>query len=108
VTTQDDRSTADAARSGRPLAITLIGWVFIVVGCAGLVSQFLPGEPRAAGALLPPDAWYVLVSGAIALATGALLLAGFGWARWLVVGRTCGSASGAGPSSWWVTPCCSC
>ena len=61
----------------RPAAITGIGLLFIVAGLSGLASQLWHMD-RA-------DRWWVIVSGAVALLGGILLLARFGWVRWVLV-----------------------
>jgi hypothetical protein len=76
----------------RPLSITIVGWVFIVVGSLGLASGLISVARIASVSgtsavtrhqLL--DASYVSLSGLIAAVGGAALLHGFRWARWIVV-----------------------
>ena len=75
--------------SKRPLSITIVGWVFIVVGSLGLASGLISigrlvsigSSPAVRHELL--DACYVSVSGLIAVIGGAALLHGFRWARWV-------------------------
>ena len=76
----------------RPVTITAIGWLFIVVGAAGLVNDLWP--------LLTPDAAHQLAklkadglrdlgpawtSRLLAIVGGVGLLRGHNWARWLLV-----------------------
>lgn len=78
--------------SKRPVAITIIGWLFIAVGAVGLVRGVSPLMRPAATSdgteiKLEPliDSFYVSVSGLIAGLGGALLIRGCHWARWLLV-----------------------
>jgi uncharacterized membrane protein HdeD (DUF308 family) len=68
---------AAASTLKRPPAITGIGLLFIVAGLAGLASQLWHAD-RA-------DRWWVIVSGTVALLGGILLLARYGWVRWILV-----------------------
>jgi hypothetical protein len=67
----------------RPLSITVIGWLFVVTGCAVLIG--------AARALADPDARRLsellpmAASGLLALVGGAFTLRGHGWARWALI-----------------------
>ena len=75
--------------SKRPLSITIVGCLFIVVGSLGLASGIISigrmvgigSSPAVRHELL--DACYVSVSGLIAVIGGAALLHGFRWARWV-------------------------
>jgi hypothetical protein len=67
----------------RPLAVTIIGWMFIVSGGVGLTYHLLPqhiGEQHSIGELV----WVSLVRLAAVLG-GGFMLYGFNWARWLLV-----------------------
>ena len=64
----------------RPFAITVLGWLFILVGAAGLVMH----GRTALHAWHSEDAW-ILLTEAIAVVAGAFLLRGSNWARWLAV-----------------------
>jgi hypothetical protein len=78
------------SRPRRPIAITILGWVFILVGVAGLISSALSltddvarpsaGRPAHSGELA-----LVLAVRALAVVGGALTLRGVGWARWLLI-----------------------
>ncbi|MGE0353618.1 MAG: hypothetical protein AB7I33_03385 [Gemmatimonadales bacterium] len=75
----------------RPRSITVIGWLFIAVGAAGLLKDLWPLLTPDAGnhlARLKADglaglgpAWTLRV---LAIAGGAGLLRGHNWARWLL------------------------
>ncbi len=73
--------------SRRPLTITLIGALFVIVGITSLARLGLAAvDPPAADAVpYHAEAWWVAASAVVALAGGALLLAGRGWARWILV-----------------------
>jgi len=65
----------------RPLAITIIGWLFIIVGGLGIAHQIagiIAGQP------FDSDLGWVCLVGLVALIGGAFLLRGRGWARWLL------------------------
>ena len=63
----------------RPFQVTLLGWLFVVVGVLSTTYHLLKG---------PLDRWTVpiLLVGTIAIVAGVFLLRGAGWARWLVLG----------------------
>ncbi|MGH9490268.1 MAG: hypothetical protein ACRD17_07120 [Terriglobales bacterium] len=63
----------------RPLAVTVIGWLYIVIGGGTFLLQF-PGLLRGAG----DSGWVELVE-ALAILAGIFLLRGHNWARWLAV-----------------------
>jgi len=74
----------------RPRAITLIGWLFIAVGGGGIarglwdvVAAAAAGRAQLEATLL--ELWLMLVSGILAALSGALLLRGSAWGRWLLV-----------------------
>lgn len=75
----------------RPLSITLIGWLFIIVGAVGLLKDLGPFliSPMQQLTKLKADglgdigpAW---TSRALAIVGGVALLGGRNWARWLLV-----------------------
>jgi hypothetical protein len=76
----------------RPAAITVIGWLFIVVGAAGLLNDVLPlltadaarqlAKLKADGLADLGPAW---TSRLLAIVGGAGLLRGHSWARWLLL-----------------------
>lgn len=76
----------------RRLSVTILAWVFIVVGSLGLATgliQLLTITSR--GSLLSLNRHYltesglILLSGLVAAIGGAGLLHGFRWARWLCI-----------------------
>ena len=71
----------------RPLSITLVGWLFVATGCigigAGLVRLLRARESTSVHEL--GDYAWVLLSGLIAIAGGALTLRGRPAGRWLLV-----------------------
>jgi hypothetical protein len=76
----------------RPPSITVLGWLFIVVGAAGLLKDLWPlltpdaaqqlAKLRADGLADLGPAW---TSRLLAVVGGAGLLNGRNWARWLLV-----------------------
>jgi hypothetical protein len=76
--------------STRPRAVTLIGWLFIAVGGAGIarglwdvVRAAATGPSQLEAALL--DLGIMIASGIVAVLGGALLLRGSAWGRWLLL-----------------------
>jgi hypothetical protein len=65
-----------------PKPVLFIGWLFILVGVAGFVYH-LPDLDS--GNPFSNNAPWVLLVRLLAIAGGALLLAGFNWARWLLI-----------------------
>jgi hypothetical protein len=61
----------------RPLAVTAIACLYLLVGVAGSVGHF-PGRHE-------PDWVWIEVTEIAALIGGAFLLRGHNWARWLAV-----------------------
>ena len=79
-------------RPVRPRAITVIAWLFIAVGSAGLIKDLWPlVTPQASQqiAKLKADGFADLApawtSRLLAVVGGAFLLYGMNWARWLLV-----------------------
>jgi hypothetical protein len=62
----------------RPFQITILGWLFIVVGILSTTYHLLKGSL---------DRWMVLIVlvGIIAIVAGVFLLRGARWARWLLL-----------------------
>ena len=62
----------------RPFQVTLLGWLFMVVGALSTTYHLLNS---------PLDRWTVpiVLVGIMAIAAGAFLLRGARWARWLVL-----------------------
>jgi hypothetical protein len=81
-----------SSRPARPPALTVIAWIFMLVGAAGLLNDLWPlVTPHAAEqvAKLKADgladlgpAWSSRLAAVIG---GAYLFRGFNWARWLLV-----------------------
>jgi hypothetical protein len=65
----------------RPLAVTVLGWLFIAVGMAALVVDFrhLTARP-----FHQEDIWIALVH-ILAIVAGSFMLRGDNWARWLAL-----------------------
>jgi hypothetical protein len=66
----------------RPLAVTIIGWLLVVVGVSGFVLHLYEAKPR--HALEGENPW-ILATELVAIVGGAFLLRGQSWARWLVM-----------------------
>ena len=62
----------------RPFQVTLLGWLFIVVGNVSTAYHLWKGSL---------DRWMVLIVlvGIIAIVAGVFLLRGARWARWLIL-----------------------
>jgi hypothetical protein len=78
--------------SKRPLSVTIIGWVFVCVGCVSLVGGMIKFIGPGADASAPrsnhqdlTDLAYVAVSAIMAITGGAFVLRRHNWARWLCV-----------------------
>jgi hypothetical protein len=69
--------------TSRPLAVTIIGWLFVVVG-AGTLAYF--GSQFVALRSIPQDLILACAVDAMALAGGLLVLRGSHIGRWLVIG----------------------
>ena len=77
---------------GRPRAVTVIAWVFVVVGAAGLLMDLWPlvtpgaarqlAKLKADGVADLGPAWTLRLA---AIVGGVWLLRGRNWARWLLV-----------------------
>src|ERR1700744_4799674 len=71
----------EAVKNTRPLSITIIGWLYIVVGAVGFVYHFneFGGQPFRSEIV-----WTELVRLA-AVVSGIYMLRGHNWARWLAL-----------------------
>jgi hypothetical protein len=71
----------------RPLSVTIIGWLFVLLGSISLVSGLLPLAGANAAQLLAEFRmhWMVHLSHLAALVGGLFMLRGHNWARWLLV-----------------------
>ena len=72
----------------RPLSLTIVGWLFILVGVGGLIHGLLPlmkSSPSGISQHELRDAFYVLLSELLAISGGVLILRGSNWGRGLVV-----------------------
>src|SRR5271165_1822139 len=66
----------------RPLPVTILGCVYIVVGAVGFAYHFT--EIKARNSLQFDDLWIELVR-LSAIIAGAFMLRGHNWARWLAL-----------------------
>lgn len=75
----------------RPLAVTIIGWLFLIVGAATFVGGFVPlvRSMRGAGLETPAHEWRDFAMATtlhvLAIVAGAGLLWRRDWARWLTL-----------------------
>ncbi|HSE30923.1 MAG TPA: hypothetical protein VLA93_05060 [Pyrinomonadaceae bacterium] len=76
----------------RPLSVTILGWVFVVVGSVGLAAGLIQlSRVTSTGGISSLNRPYltetglVVLSGLIAAIGGAGLLHGFRWARWVCI-----------------------
>jgi hypothetical protein len=74
----------------RPIAITILGWLFVLVGVAGLISSApslmgVVARPSVGGLAHGGELGLVLAVRALAVVGGALILYGVSWGRWLLV-----------------------
>jgi hypothetical protein len=62
----------------RPFQVTVLGWLFIVVGFVSTIGHLVKGSF---------DRWVlpILLVGIVAVVAGAFLLRSAGWARWLAL-----------------------
>jgi hypothetical protein len=66
----------------RPLSITLLACLYIALGAIGFVAHF--GEIRAENAFRYDGIWIEVVE-VLAIVSGAFMLRGHNWARWLAI-----------------------
>jgi len=66
----------------RPISITILGWLYIVVGVLSTAAHYM--EFRAHKPMLNEVIW-ITVLGAAAIVAGVFMLRGQNWARWLAV-----------------------
>jgi hypothetical protein len=66
----------------RPLAVTLVGWLYLGVGAIGFLYHL--SEFGARNASRYEDVWIELVR-FLAIISGAFMLRGHNWARWLAL-----------------------
>ncbi|HJZ80905.1 MAG TPA: hypothetical protein VKD91_11185 [Pyrinomonadaceae bacterium] len=71
----------------RPLSITIISWLFIVMGSLALISGFVPNSHTTVAQRVAdvPSHWYVHLSRIVEIVGGVFMLSGRNWARWLMV-----------------------
>jgi hypothetical protein len=76
----------------RPRSITVISWIFIAVGSVSLLASLLPLVDTVAAQQIarlkaqhPVEFWLTPVVRILAILSGAFMLYGFNWARWLLV-----------------------
>jgi uncharacterized membrane protein HdeD (DUF308 family) len=66
----------------RPLAVTVIGWIFIVAGVIGLAYHIRELNPQRP---FKDDVIWVLLVRLLAVLGGLFLLRGREWARWILL-----------------------
>jgi len=65
--------------SKRPIAVTLIALLYVVMGVAGVVYHFPELKAH------EPDSGWVELTSFLALVSGSFLFLGHNWARWLAL-----------------------
>jgi hypothetical protein len=76
----------------RPLSVTIISCIFIVLGAGALVGSFLPKTPEVQKqlseyqSLHPFGVVLMYVGFLVGMLCGAFMLRGADWARWLFLG----------------------
>jgi len=68
--------------SKRPISVTVIAWIYIVVGIGGIAAHITELNPRHPFELEVVEALVVRLLGIVA---GVFMLRGHNWARWLAV-----------------------
>jgi hypothetical protein len=66
-----------------PIAVRIVGWIYILTGVVGFAIHF--SELKAPNTF-PNEAFWVELVSLIAIVSGAYLLRGHNWARWLALG----------------------
>ncbi len=66
----------------RPITITILGWLYIIVGAVGTTAHY--ADFRTHKPMVNEFVW-ITVLGAAAIASGAFMLRGQNWARWLAL-----------------------
>jgi hypothetical protein len=71
----------------RPRSITVISWIFILLGAISFVASLLPYIDADSGQRLAElrSHWMVHLARIAAVVSGVFMLRGFNWARWLLV-----------------------
>ena len=71
----------------RPRSITVISWIFIVLGSIAFLSSLLPyfDNDTASRIAYLKAHWIVHVARVVAVVCGVFMQYGFNWARWLLV-----------------------
>lgn len=71
----------------RPRLITVICWLFIVLGTVSLLSSLLPYWNQTPAERIDElkAHWIVHLARTVAIVCGVFMLYGFNWARWLLV-----------------------
>ena len=67
----------DPSASKRPLGVTIIACLYLLVGTVGFVAHF--------GSFRELDTWEAELTELLAVLSGAFMLRGHNWARWLAV-----------------------
>ena len=74
-------------KARRPLSITIISWLFMILGSIALLSALLPLSGANTAQLLAEfkTHWMVYLARLAAVVSGLFMLRGHNWARWLLV-----------------------
>lgn len=63
----------------RPMAVTVVAWLYVLVGVGGLIGHFHDIFP------INRDGVWIAVTEILAIVAGAFMLRGQNWARWLAL-----------------------
>jgi hypothetical protein len=66
----------------RPVTVSIIGWLLVVVGTTGFIFHLYEVKPQ--HALQGGNVWIFVVE-LVAIVSGAFVLRGRNWARWLAL-----------------------
>lgn len=73
---------AEVQAKKRPITITILSWLYIVVGALGTAAHY--ADFRTHWPMVNEIVW-ITVLGAAAVLAGAFMLRGLNWARWLAL-----------------------
>ena len=75
------------AMDKRPRSITVISWIFIVLGSIGFLASLLPYVDTTTAQRIAEfkTHWMVHLARILGVVSGVGMLYGFNWARWLLV-----------------------
>lgn len=78
----ESQNTALNTRKKRPLAITILSWLYIAIGVLGTTAHFMEFARQKPSA---NEVFWITVLGISAVAAGVSMLLARNWARWLAL-----------------------